>query len=167
MWLTGPTRSTVIARMTRPTPASASSVCAGVAVLGLGANTPVEALYPTAYTDAGGQLLDGSHAYRLVFANGQVPPVRAFWSLTIYDNDGNLIANPSNRYAIGSSHPPVVKRADGSVVVVVQRRRPPENGVNWLPAPAGRFRLNLRLYRPAAAALTGAWLPPPIQRLGP
>jgi hypothetical protein len=138
---------------------------AGVALIGLGANTPEEAMYPTALTDATGQLFDGTNRYRLTFAPGQEPPARAFWSLTMYDADGYLVANPARRYAIGSSHPPLVRRRDGSIVVAIQRDRPTEAGVNWLPAPAGGFRLNLRLYWPRRSALSGRWKPPPVQRV--
>ena len=110
-------------------------------------------MYPTALTDRDGQTLDGSHAYRLTFAPGRLPPARAFWSLTLYDGDGYLVPNAVGRYAIGSSHPGLVRRADGSIVVVFQRDKPTEAGVNWLPTPAGAFRLNLRLYWPRQSAL--------------
>ncbi len=139
---------------------------AGVALLGLGANTQIESMYPTALTDAAGQTLDGTRAYRLTFAPGQLPPARAFWSLTLYDGEGYLVANPVGRYAIGSSHPGLVRRADGSIVVVLQRDKPSEAGVNWLPTPTGAFRLNLRLYWPQQSALSGAWKPPALERVG-
>src|SRR6185436_364268 len=86
---------------------------AGVAALGLGANTRVEAIYPTAFGDSTGTPLSGSGSYRLVFPKD--PPNRAFWSLTLYDSDGYLVANPQGRYAIGDSHPPLRRKADGSV----------------------------------------------------
>jgi hypothetical protein len=136
---------------------------AEIATVGLGANTRQEAIYPTALTDAGGQLLNGSVSYRIVFPRGQAPPVRAFWSLTMYDGSGYLVANRPHRYAIGSSHPPLRRRPDGSIVVVLSRTRPRQSGVNWLPAPAGSFRVNLRLYWPQARALRGLWRPPPIE----
>jgi hypothetical protein len=139
---------------------------AGVAVLGLGANTPDESTYPTALTDAAGQQFDGANRYRLTFAPGDEPPARAFWSLTLYDADGYLVENPTRRYAIGNSHPPLARPADGSIVVAIQRDRPTEPGLNWLPAPAGGFRLNLRLYWPRRSALSGAWKPPPVERVG-
>jgi hypothetical protein len=140
---------------------------AGVALLGLGANTPEEAVYPTALADGEGRPLDGRSRYRLVFAPGQAPPNRAFWSLTVYDVDGRLVANPQDRYAVGDSHPPLVRRADGSIVVALQRTRPAERRVNWLPVPAGPFRLNLRIYWPARSVLAGDWRPPPVRRLDP
>ena len=139
---------------------------AQIAVIGLGANTVAEATYPTALADSTGALLDGNKAYRLVFPPGQTPPNRAFWSLTMYDIDGYLVPNAEHRYAIGTTHPPLVKRPDGSVVVAISNARPTEPGVNWLPAPAGLFRLSLRIYWPKPAALNGAWAPPPIVLAG-
>lgn len=140
---------------------------ARIAIVGLGANTPHEAIYPVALTDAGGALLNGAQRYRLVFAKDSLPPVEAFWSLTVYDGNGFLVANPARRYAVGDSHPPLVRRADGSIVVAIQRDRPAQRDVNWLPAPAAGFRLSLRLYRPERSILTGAWKPPPVHRLMP
>lgn len=134
---------------------------ARVALVGLGANTPEEAMYPIALADGDGGLLDGAHRYRLTFRRGRTPPVRAFWSLTIYDRDGYLIAG-NERHAIGDTHPGLRRRSDGSIVVAVQRERPAERDVVWLRAPAGGFRLNLRLYVPRRSALSGAWRPPPV-----
>jgi hypothetical protein len=139
-------------------------VRATIAVVGLGANTIQEATYPTALTDSNGALLDGSKRYRIVFPPGQTPPNRAFWSLTMYTIDGFLVPNAAHRYAIGSTHPPLVARRDGSVVVAVQHDRPAAKDVNWLPAPPAGFRMSLRIYRPTAAVLSGAWKPPPIDR---
>jgi hypothetical protein len=139
---------------------------AQVAVVGLGANTPNEAIYPTGLTDATGALFDGAHSYRLTFPAGQQPPARYFWSVTMYDSAGYLVANPIARYSVGSSHRPLVKQPDGSIVIAIQRDPPADAGVNWLPAPAGGFRLNLRLYGPSIAARTGAWRPPGVLRVG-
>jgi hypothetical protein len=138
---------------------------ARIAIVGLGANTPQEAVYPVALTDSAGRLLNGSQRYRITFAKGRAPPVRAFWSLTVYDADGFLVANPARRYAVGDSHPPLVRRPDGSIVIAVQRDRPAQRDVNWLPAPPGGFRLSLRLYQPVRSILRGAWTPPPVRRL--
>jgi len=135
---------------------------ARIAVVGLGANTNVEATYPTALADGGGALLDGARRYQLVFPRGQTPPNAAFWSLTMYTLDGFLVPNAARRYAVGDTHPPLVRRADGSVVIAIQRDRPAARDVNWLPAPDGPFRLSLRIYRPTAAVLDGTWTPPPI-----
>jgi hypothetical protein len=136
---------------------------AGVAAIGLGANTPAEAMYPTAYTDSGGQQLEGHMSYRLTFPGGRLPPVRAFWSLTLYDAQGFLVPNSAHRCAVGDTHQPLVREPDGSVVVVVQRARPKRGDVNWLPASAGPFRLTLRLYLPKRSALSGRWQPPPVR----
>lgn len=137
---------------------------ARVALVGLGANTPEEAMYPIALADGAGALLDGAQRYRLTFRRGRTPPVRAFWSLTIYDREGYLIAG-NERHAIGDTHPGLRRRGDGSIVVAIQRERPAEADVVWLRAPAGGFRLNLRLYVPRRSALSGAWRPPPVERL--
>jgi hypothetical protein len=139
---------------------------AGVAQIGLGANTPEEALYRTALFDSRGRALDGRRSsYRLRFRPGQEPPNDAFWSLTVYDDDGFLVDAPEGRYAVGSSRPPLARRADGSVEIVFSRTRPADPQANWLPVPAQRFRAYLRIYAPRSAALTGAWRPPPIERL--
>ncbi len=140
---------------------------AQVAALGLGANTPKEAIYPTALTDSAGQLLTGAGpGYQLIFARGHAPPVRAFWSLTLYTERGYLVPNPIHRYAIGSSHPHLIRAPDGAIVVDITHTRPTARDVNWLPAPSGPFRLNLRLYWPRSAALSGHWRPPPITSIG-
>jgi hypothetical protein len=138
-----------------------------VASLGLGANTRAEAVYPTALTDSQGRPLTGGSRYRLVFKPGHAPPARAFWSLTMYNAGGYLVANPAHRYAIGSSHPPLRREPDGSIVVLLQRTRPTQAHVNWLPTPSGGFRLNLRIYWPRPSVLSGTWQPPPVQRAGP
>ncbi len=138
---------------------------AQIAAVGIGANTPVESTYPIALADSAGRLFDGRHRYRMVFPKGQLPPTRAFWSLTMYDLEGFLVATPTQTYAIGDSHPPLHRRADGSVVVLLQRTKPAEKDVNWLPTPTAGFRLNLRLYMPTKAILDGTWRPPAVERL--
>ena len=154
---------------TRRTPASAptgpTTGCVPRSPWPAWANTPEEAMYPIALSDSEGRLLDGSHRYTVTFAPGQTPPVRAFWSLTMYTLDGFLVANPDRVYVLGDTHPPLVKRPDGSVVIAVQQSRPADATVNWLPTPSGGFRLNLRLYWPHRTALNGAWKPPPVIRL--
>lgn len=140
---------------------------AQVAVVGLGANTPDEAIYPTGITDAGGDLYDGANDYRLTFPPGAEPPARYFWSLTMYDTDGYLVANPIDRYSLGPSHPPLRRKPDGSIVIAIQGDEPTDTRVNWLPSPAAGFRLNLRLYGPSKAARTGRWRPPGVVKVGP
>jgi hypothetical protein len=140
---------------------------AQVSVIGLGANTPDEAIYPTGITDSTGALLNGANDYRVTFPPGETPPARYFWSLTVYDSSGYLTPNPIDRYSIGPSHPPLAKQPDGSIVVVLSRDEPSEADVNWLPTPDAGFRLNLRLYGPRKAALNGDWTPPPTVKVTP
>ena len=128
---------------------------AQIATIGLGANTPDEAIYPTGLTDSTGGLLDGSNDYRITFPPGEQPPAKYFWSLTVYDSNGYLTPNPIDRYSLGPSHPPLIEKPDGSVVIVLQGDEPTEDDVNWLPTPNAGFRLNLRLYGPSKAALNG------------
>lgn len=135
---------------------------ARVALVGLGANTPVESVYPVALATPSGETFNGANNYRMVFEKGKLPPTRAFWSLTMYDTNGYLVANPSNIYAVGDSHPPLRKKRDGSVVIAIQQSKPSEKDVNWLPAPPAGFRLNLRLYMPKKAILDGSWKPPGV-----
>jgi hypothetical protein len=127
---------------------------------------PEEALYPVAKSDAEGRPLTGSHAYRITFRPGELPPVDAFWSLTMYTtDDGPLVTNPIGRYAIGDRTPGLVTDRDGGLTIRVQHERPADaNGANWLPSPDGPFHLMLRLYVPRAAALDRSWLPPPVER---
>lgn len=135
---------------------------AAVAWKGLGANLPQDAIYPTLFATAGANGSTGR--FRLHFPAGQTPPVDAFWSLTAYDADNYLMANPAGIYAIGHQLP-VVPNPDGSLDLAVQQAEPgPEvpRG-NWLPIPAsGQFSLTLRLYAPKAEAIQGRWQPPPL-----
>ena len=136
-----------------------------IAVVGLGANTPDEAIYPAGITDATGALYDGADDYRLTFPPGSEPPAKYFWSLTMYDTAGYLVPNAIDRYSLGPSHPPLLRKPDGSIVVAIQQTPPTEADVNWLPSPPGAFRLNLRLYGPSKAARTGAWRAPGVVRV--
>jgi hypothetical protein len=138
---------------------------AQLAILGIGANTPEESVYPTALADSSGALLTGANRYRMVFRPGKLPPVRGFWSITMYDFDGFLVPNAAGRYSVGPTHPPLVRRGDGSIVIAIQRTRPAERDVNWLPAPAGGFRLSMRLYWPKPSVLRNVWRPPPLERV--
>ena len=140
---------------------------AQIALLGLGANTPAEAIYPTGLSDTNGVPYTGSNNYRLTFTKDQEPPARFFWSLTMYDFSGYLVPNATNRYSVGPSHPPFARQADGSIVIAIQNAAPSDPSVNWLPAPTGQFRLNLRLYGPSQDAIDGVWSPPGVQNLGP
>jgi hypothetical protein len=131
----------------------------------LTANQPQDAIYPMIVTDADGKAPVGEHQYRLHFAKGALPPVGAFWSLTMYDAQGFQVANPLNRFVLRNSDP-LTSNADGSLDFYIQHDDP--GGVrtaNWLPAPAsGVLSLTMRLYAPRQAALDGSWNPPALQR---
>lgn len=137
------------------------------AVLGIYGNSKEEALYPAYYTDANGGVLDASsNRYTLRFAPGQLPPVNAFWSITMYELPPSLlVANPLDRYLINSPMLPTLKRdADGGLTLYIQHESPgKERESNWLPAPDGKFWTVLRLYWPKEAALDGQWKQPPLE----
>jgi hypothetical protein len=145
-----------------------------VAKSGVYANDTVEACYPFTRNDNDGQPLDGSqHAYTLTFPAGQLPPVNAFWSLTMYDGKTQLlIQNPINRYLINSPMLPSLKdNADGSLTIYIQSQSPgSENESNWLPAPSGPIYLMMRLYWPKTESSSilpigkGTWKPPGVLR---
>ena len=137
-----------------------------VGLVALGANTRPETVYPVAITDSRGRALSGRRRYTLRFERGELPPVGAFWSLTMYGDDLYLFDHPSRRYSVGDRTPGLRRARDGSLTIHIQRR--PPRGVaraNWLPAPAGRFRLGMRLYEPRRSVLRGAWLPSEVVRL--
>jgi hypothetical protein len=136
-----------------------------VGLVALGANTPPETVYPVAITDSRGRPLSGRRRYAVRFERDELPPVGAFWSLTMYRDDLYLFENPSRRYAVGDRTPGLRRGRDGSLTIHVQRR-PPRGAAraNWLPAPAGRFRLGMRLCEPRQSVLRGRWLPPAVVR---
>jgi hypothetical protein len=139
----------------------------GAAVLGIYGNSKQEALYPAYYLDAAKQKLDGANRYSMRFAPGQLPPVNAFWSLTMYDEPQSLlVANPLNRYLINSPMLPQLKRdADGGLTLIIQNESPgKDKEANWLPAPKGPFSMIMRLYWPKEAAVAAKWERPPLQR---
>ncbi len=135
---------------------------AAVTEFGLGANLPADAVYPSASVDAAGQSLKGGKAYMLHFDKGALPPVNAFWSLTMYDKDGYFVENPLKRYAARDSL--LHKNADGSVDIYLQPDSPgKDREQNWLPAPKDApFTLLLRLYWPKEPVLDGAYRPPGV-----
>jgi hypothetical protein len=135
------------------------------AVLGIYGNSKQEAMYPVYAIDAGGQKLDGASRYTVHFAPGQLPPVNAFWSLTMYDLPASLlVANPIDRYLLNSPMlSQFVKDADGGLTFYVQNESPGKEP-NWLPAPKGPFFIAMRLYWPKEAALDGTWKQPPMQK---
>ena len=139
---------------------------------GIYGNDTVEATYPMTRNDATGETLDGSkHNYTLTFPKGQLPPVNAFWSVTMYDGKSQLlIENPINRYLINSPMLPGMKKnADGSLTIYIQKESPgKEKEANWLPAPNGEIYLVMRLYWPRTEEPSilpvgeGSWSPPGI-----
>jgi hypothetical protein len=137
------------------------------AVLGIYGNSREEAMYPVYTADATGAPLDGSKgSYTLRFPPDALPPVNAFWSLTLYELPSSLLyANPLNRYLINSPMLPDLKRdADGGLTLHVSHASPgAELESNWLPAPDGPFWLILRLYWPKDEALDGSWRQPPLE----
>jgi hypothetical protein len=137
---------------------------AGVAYAGWGANVVDDAVYPTAFLDADGKPFSSDRRYRMHFEKGKLPPARAFWSLTMYDQRQLFTANPINRYAIGDRNK-LKPNADGSLDLIIQRDSPgPEMESNWLPAPkSGAFTMNMRLYWPKPEVVDGDWAPPPVR----
>lgn len=138
---------------------------AGVAFGGLGANLDADAIYPVSLTDGDGTPYDGAkHSYVLHFDAGKTPPANAFWSLTMYNNEGFLCANPINRFAIGDRNS-LKKNADGSVDILIQKDNPGKGKEsNWLPAPDGPFNLLLRVYWPKEEMINGSWTPPAVKK---
>jgi len=136
-----------------------------ITAIGLGANRPQDAVYPTSEGDAEGKPYMGSNRYVMRFEKGQFPPVNGFWSLTMYDGDFFFVDNPLNRYTL-SARNKFRADADGSVTLYLQNENPgPDKESNWLPAPKGRFIPMLRLYWPkekAPSLLDGSWKIPPI-----
>ena len=148
---------------------------AAAAKAGIYGNDAVEAMYPLTRKDADGQALDGSkHRYTLTFAKGEMPPVNAFWSITMYDGKNQLlVANPINRYLINSPMLPGMKtNPDGSLTLYIQKDSPGKaKEANWLPAPDGPIYLVMRLYWPKEMPPSilppgeGSWNPPGLKRV--
>lgn len=139
-----------------------------IAAIGLGANLPQDAVYPTTTVDNEGKPLSGDHQYVIHFNDGQMPPVKGFWSLTMYDEDYFFVANPLNRFTL-SQRDKLKYNIDGSVDLYIQHESPgKDKESNWLPAPDGKFVLMMRLYWPnetPPSILDGTWKPPAVQRV--
>jgi hypothetical protein len=132
---------------------------------GILGNTAAEATYFSSTADQNAKPLDGTKAYTITFAAGQLPPARAFWSITMYDVPQQLlVANPLNRYLINSPMlPDLKKNADGSLTIYLSNSSPgKDKESNWLPAPAGPFATVLRCYYPEQAVLDGSWKMPAV-----
>jgi hypothetical protein len=139
-----------------------------VTAIGLGANRPQDAVYPSSQKDGEGKAYDGASKYVLHLAKGQMPPARGFWSVTMYDNNYFFVANPINRYSI-SARQNLKPNPDGSVDLYIQKESPgAEKESNWLPAPSGKFQLMMRLYWPnenSPSIINGTWKPPAVKKL--
>jgi hypothetical protein len=136
---------------------------AQVARFGLGALPPEDAIYVSCFGDKDGRPLSGTSQYQIHFSSRDLPPVRAFWSLTLYDSAG-CSANPLDRYAIGDRDA-LERNADGSLDLWIQHDAPGgSKDRNWLPAPEEGFNLTLRLYWPKQEALKDRWTPPAVMR---
>ena len=137
---------------------------AGCAKILPGTNVAQEAAYWTTVVDGARRRLDGQHQYLLHFPVGQLPPNDAFWSLAMTDVVGYMVSNPIDRYSVGGRSG-LVPNADGSIDIYIQRTAPAGRESNWLPAPAGKFKLMLRAYLPSRAVLDGEYHVPPVMKV--
>jgi hypothetical protein len=136
-----------------------------VAMVGLGANSAEDAVYPVLMADADGNPLTGDNDYVLHFDQTELPPVHAFWSVTMYDAQGFQAVNSLNRFAIGDRDP-LEYNTDGSLDLYLQHRSPgSRKEANWLPAPRGPLGVTMRLYSPRSSVLNGTWAPPAVRRI--
>ncbi len=136
-----------------------------VALIGLGANLPEDAVYPLNIGDQDGNPLTGANPYVLRFAKNEIPPANAFWSVTLYDKDGFPTTNELNRNAIGDRDA-LQFSSDGSLDLYIQHDSPGAGKEsNWLPAPAGDFNLAMRVYSPKSEVIDGRWAPPAVRRM--
>lgn len=137
-----------------------------ITAIGLGANRPQDAVYPTSEGPSLTGTYSGKKNYVMHFTKGQLPPVNGFWSLTMYDQNYFFVANPLNRYSI-SARQNLKANADGSVDLYIQNKSPgADKESNWLPAPKGQFILMLRLYWPKTgkpSILDGSWKIPAVR----
>ena len=139
-----------------------------VTAIGLGANRPQDAVYPTSQKDGDGKKYNGANKYVMHFPEGQLPPVQGFWSLTMYDASYFFVNNPLNRYSI-SARQNLKSNPDGSTDLYIQKDSPgADKEANWLPAPPGDFILMLRMYWPDESdpsIIDGSWKIPPVKKV--
>jgi hypothetical protein len=136
-----------------------------IAMIGLLANLPEDAIFPQLLVDANGKDLNGNNSYLLHFNKSELPPSNAFWSITMYDAQGFQVANELNRFAIGDRDN-LTYNMDGSLDIYLQHDSPgPDKESNWLPAPIGPMSIIMRLYWPKMEALDGRWVPPAVKKL--
>jgi len=129
-------------------------------------NTPEETTYFYQDLDSRGERLDGSRSYAVTFPPNQLPPVRGFWSLTLYNEHHFFHPNELRRYSLGTKNKDLHHAADGSLTLTASATAPADDDLrsNWLPAPTGPFSLFMRAYWPEQPILDGAWTPPPVTR---
>ena len=128
-------------------------------------NTSAETQYNLREFDSDGKPLDGNSQYTVTFPKGQIPPVKGFWSLTLYNEEKFFFPNPLERFSLGTKNKNLKYAADGSLTLYLGSKSPGgENEANWIPAPAGPFSLIMRLYWPDATVLSGKWLPPEVKK---
>jgi hypothetical protein len=141
-----------------------------VAAFGWPANQQDDAVYPYTEVDSKGQKLTGANKYTLTFAKGATPPVKGFWSITMYliDNGWWFVPNPLNKFTVSPRDNPK-PNADGSLTLYFQNESPgADKEANWLPAPKGEFLPMLRMYYPAETSpsiLNGSWKPPAVVKV--
>jgi hypothetical protein len=139
-----------------------------VTAIGLGANRPQDAIYPTSQKDAEGHKYNGANKYVMHFPKGQLPPANGFWSVTMYDSTYFFVSNPINRYSI-SPRQNLKSNPDGSTDLYIQKDSPgKDKEANWLPAPAGDFILMMRMYWPSEKSpsiINGSWKVPPAAKV--
>jgi hypothetical protein len=136
-----------------------------VTMVGLGANPAEDAIYPLLMADGDGNKVVGESEYVLHFDADDLPPVDAFWSVTMYDDQGFQAGNELDRFAIGDRDQ-LAYNADGSLDLYIQHGNPgSEREANWLPAPTGPLGITMRLYAPRQGVLTGGWAPPPLRKV--
>ena len=139
-----------------------------ITAIGLGANRPQDAVYPTSEVDAEGKPYSGANKYVIHFPRGQTPPANGFWSVTMYDGNYFFVDNPLSKYTV-SPRNDLKFNADGSLDILIQHESPgKDREANWLPAPEGKFILMMRLYWPRESApsiIDGTWKPPAVRRV--
>lgn len=136
-----------------------------IALIGLGANVPEDAVYPMSIVDIEEEIYNGNNNYVLHFEQDNIPSVKGFWSLAMYDSEGYFVENPINRFSIGDRDN-LKSNSDGSLDIYIQHNSPgKDKESNWLPAPKGVFNMVLRLYWPSNEILTGDWNPPGVKRV--
>ena len=136
-----------------------------VAHIGLAANLPLDAVYCNGYNDENDEVLNGVNNYVLHLNKEDLPPVNAFWSLTMYDENSYLVPNEANKYTI-RDRDALTFNADGSLDIYIQSEKPSDDKIsNWLPSPKTKFNLTLRLYWPKQSVFDKTWTPKGIQKV--